>query len=207
MSKWQDLTGKKFGRLTVAELVSKHGNYSIYKCICDCSSILNVRSGNLRTGNTQSCGCYHKSQTSKAKKVHGFAKKHPIYSIWEGMKKRCYIQTCKAYKNYGGRGITVCNEWHNDFQPFYDWSIKNGWQKGLTIDRINNNGNYEPSNCRWITMKEQARNTRVNKLNPVKVMTMRNLYRMGAFTKSELAQIYNITRSTACNVINNKIWV
>lgn len=94
---------------------------------------------------------------------HGLCKTR-LYRIFGNIKQRCYYKNNKDYKNYGGRGIIVCDEWLKDFKKFYDWAINNGYQDGLTIDRINNDGNYEPSNCRWITKKAQSRNNRNNRI-------------------------------------------
>lgn len=116
-------------------------------------------------GLTVSCGCYNKEALSINKKTHGL-RKHPIYNVWTGMKQRCFNGETEAYKNYGGRGITVCDEWVNSFQTFYDWAITNGWEKGLEIDREDNDGNYEPNNCHFIMPQENVWNRRLlNGLN------------------------------------------
>ena len=96
--------------------------------------------------------------------VHGYAKKEVLYDVWNGMKKRCYYKNNPSYHSYGGRGITVCDEWIKDYMTFRNWAIENGYTRGLSIDRINNNGNYEPSNCRWSTPKQQGNNKRTNTL-------------------------------------------
>lgn len=158
MAKLIDLTGQEFGRLTVVKYV---GN-GRWLCRCDCGSIKIILGRSLRGGQTKSCGCLQKEKLIKVCTKHG---KHNsrLYSIMENMKRRCYSVNDKRYKNYGGRGIKICDEWKNDFMNFYNWAMNNGYKDDLTIDRIDVNGNYEPSNCRWVTIKEQARNTTANK--------------------------------------------
>ena len=157
MGKLKDLTGQKFGKLTVIERAENDNRGNVqWLCQCECGNIVKVRSTNLITGNTKSCGCL-KGYSG----VHYLAH-HRIYKIWTNMKSRCYNKNTINYNRYGGRGIIVCEEWKN-FEPFRDWAVKNGYQDDLTIDRINPDGNYEPLNCRWATVKNQCRNTRANK--------------------------------------------
>lgn len=156
-----DLTGQKFGRLTVICRTENVKGKAAWKCKCSCGNKLVVSSNNLRRHNTLSCGCYHKEQTSKASKKLGMSRTH-IYYIWTAMKQRCFNPKCKSYKNYGGRGIKVCDEWLNDFQAFYDYvsQLPHFEEKGYTLDRINNDGNYEPDNVKWSTKLEQRHNQR-----------------------------------------------
>ncbi len=123
-----------------------------WECACDCGGSKAVRGDHLKSGATQSCGCI----TKTANGLRG----SKLYTIWRGIKKRCFLHTNHNYKNYGERGITMCDEWRYDFLAFYNWAISNGYDEGLTIDRIDNDGNYEPSNCRWVTAKVNGNNRR-----------------------------------------------
>lgn len=163
-----DLTGQKFGRLTVVKRVEDYVSPSGQKlvqwlCECECGNKTIVQSCILRHGKTASCGCLRNEVVSKINTKHGQAHTRP-YKTWKNMIARCYHKNYKNYKNYGGRGIQVCEEWKNDFVSFYNWAISNGYTDNLTLDRINTDGNYEPNNCRWVSMKEQDRNRRTNRL-------------------------------------------
>ena len=157
MSNFIDLTGQKFGRLTVIERVenNKHGK-ARWKCECECGNDVFIPTGDLKSGRTQSCGCFNKERTKESRTTHGLTD-HPLYRVWSNMRKRCYGTNNPAYATYGARGIQICDEWLDDFQVFYDWAISNGFSEGLSIDRIDNDGNYEPSNCQWITISENIR--------------------------------------------------
>lgn len=154
-----DLTNQKFGRLTALHMVERNTSNKVqWLCKCDCGNFKKVTTGHLRSGHTNSCGCYNIESSITANISHG-GKGTRLYNIWCDMKKRCYNQKHRSYERYGGRDIKVCDEWLHDFSTFRDWSIVNGYADNLTIDRINNDGNYEPSNCRWTTQKEQNNNT------------------------------------------------
>lgn len=162
MGKFADISGYKFGRLTVIEKSGSHKKgYALWLCCCECGETTIVRSDKLKSGNTMSCGCLMSEKFSEKKVKHGLSKS-PIYTVWRGMKSRCYNKNHVGYKNYGGRGIEICDEWKEDFERFYIFCVKNKWRKGLEIDRINNNGNYEPSNCRFVTPSENNKNKRNN---------------------------------------------
>lgn len=164
MGNFIDLTGQVFGRLTVLERVNlPTKNYAVWLCKCSCGKVKKVRSCHLRNGVIFSCGCYHKEVTSKANKTHGETKTR-LYNTWRSMKSRCYRKGYMFYHLYGGRGITVCDEWKNSYVAFRDWALKHGYSDKLTIDRIDVNGNYEPSNCRWVTQREQCSNKTVNRI-------------------------------------------
>lgn len=155
----KNLIGQKFGRLTVLEY---KGNRK-WLCRCDCGNEKIIGKSDLTSGKTKSCGCYHKEQCQKLNGKH-YSGETKLYKVWEDMKRRCINPKHHAYKHYGDRGIVVCNEWREDFLQFKAWAISNGYKEGLSIDRINVNGNYEPSNCRWVTWNYQCRNRRNNVL-------------------------------------------
>lgn len=150
------MIGEKFNKLTVLEECIERDNNGErkYKCLCDCGNICYVRGGHIRSGHTKSCGCDRIIQPTHRKS------NTRLYIIWDYIKQRCYYNKNPNYKNYGERGIKVCDEWLNDFQAFYDWSINNGYRDCLTIDRIDVDGNYEPSNCRWVDNVTQQNNKR-----------------------------------------------
>lgn len=149
-----DLLGKKIGKLTVIGRAPNRGKLALWICRCTCGNKTTVLAGNLSRGHTRSCGCLWEESITK----HGYVK-HPLYSVWKDMKARCLNPRDCSYRNYGGRGVTVCSAWL-DPRVFILWALNHGYRKGLTLDRRNNNGNYTPRNCRFVTRKIQQRNQR-----------------------------------------------
>lgn len=155
-----DYTNMRFGRWTVLS-PSRKSNKKSWICVCDCGNKRNVHEDTLISGRSLSCGCLQREETKNRLTTHNLSKTR-LYRIYYGIKQRCFNVKDKRYKDYGGRGITICDEWLNDFVKFYEWSIQNGYDENLTIDRIDNDGNYEPSNCRWATKEEQDYNKRTS---------------------------------------------
>lgn len=155
-----DLTDQRFGRLTALKPTEKRQRGSVvWRCLCDCGNKCLVSAGLLKDENTKSCGCLNKELTIKRNTKHGY-RYHPLYAVWRSMIARCENKHSKAFKHYGHRNIQVCDEWRNDAKAFIEWALTNGWKKGLTIERQNNDGPYSPKNCHFITQFEQADNTR-----------------------------------------------
>lgn len=188
MPKFVDLTGNRYGKLVALERAKNRGKHTMWKCKCDCGNYTITGANELKQGTTKSCGCL---KFESRNSTHGLTKTR-LYSIWSKMKDRCLNKNNPAYKWYGGRGITICQEWLDDFMDFYKWAIENGYKEGLSIDRIDVNGNYEPCNCRWITLEEQALNTRTTKFLTYKGETK---------TVSEWCDITGIKKTTMLNRI------
>lgn len=164
MAMAKELLNQQFGDLTVTQKLDSRKGHMHWLCRCKCGKIAEVSTGNLNSGHTKSCGCLQKKRSAEIKMVHGLykdatGKRTKLYHVWGGMKERCFNQNHQAYKDYGRRGITVCEEWL-EYAVFHDWAMKSGYKQGLSIERINNDGNYEPANCEWIPRLHQAANRR-----------------------------------------------
>ena len=199
--------GAKFNRLTILEeappqcRIDKFGKLKkmrMVKCKCDCGEEIITRFSALKNGQAKSCNCLRDEMAKISQKktftTHGLSK-HPLFRRLADMKTRCYNKKSKSYKDYGGRGISICLKWRNETISFYNWAMANGYKKGLQIDRINNNGNYTPSNCRWITKREQSRNRRSN--NWLEYNGKRMLI-------TDWAKEFNISSSCISQLLKNK---
>lgn len=167
MAKFLDLTGERYGRLVVLEYVGRaKSKTSLWRCRCDCGNETTVRASNLRNGHTKSCGCGEIE--NKLQFGNRSVRKHQesytrLYRVWLGMKNRCNNRKDDHWPLYGARGISVSDEWVKDYEAFRDWALANSYDDSLTIDRIDPNGNYEPLNCRWVSVADQQRNKRNNR--------------------------------------------
>lgn len=188
------LIGQTFGRLTVIGEghKNKQGSYK-WLCKCICGKELEVLGSKLKNGHTKSCGCIVKEGIHK---THDKTNTR-IYRIYCAMKTRCYNKNVSSYKNYGGRGVKICDEWLNDFITFYNWSIENGYKDNLSIDRIDVNGNYEPNNCRWTDTYTQMNNTR---------KTKKYTYDGKSLTLKEWSRILNIPYTTLRSRVLEMKW-
>lgn len=163
MAKYMDLTGHRYGKLVVLEYVGRNtSNRPLWKCQCDCGKMHIASTLDLRNGDTISCGCHKAKCLSNAMKKHGYSTER-LYTKWKGIHQRCYNPKCQMYKYYGGKGVQMCEEWKTDYTKFREWAYANGFDENAkgydqTLDRIDCDGNYEPSNCRWTDMTTQSRN-------------------------------------------------
>lgn len=193
MSKRIDLTGQRFGRLTVESFLYMDKNrHSMWICKCDCGKTKIVQSNNLKSGHTKSCGCLYEEVNVKHRK-HGTR----LYRIWRGMVTRTENKGDKRFCDYGGRGIRICEEWRKDFQKFYDWAMSHGYDKNLTIDRIDNDKGYYPDNCRWADRKTQSNNRRYN---------VRIKYQGEQHTLSQWSEKLGIAEGTLWNRLYLRCW-
>lgn len=162
MSRAKDISGERFGKWTVLSRAgSNKDGRAMWLCECDCGTVRTVVGKTLIAGTSQCCGCTRKENAARASsntnRKHGMRNTR-LYVIWRSMKGRIKYPSTNSYERYGGRGIRVCEEWENDFSKFSDWALSHGYSEDLTLDRIDPDGDYEPSNCRWATWSEQARN-------------------------------------------------
>ena len=193
-----DLTGQKFNKLTVMERAEDHEQPSgqrktMWRCRCDCGNETIVTAYDLYHGHTKSCGCSYydyiqmlRSAIKPNEKKH--RQSHSLRKTYDGMLYRCNNINASNYSRYGGRGIKVCEEWSNNFESFKEWALQNGYELGLSIDRIDVNGDYTPDNCRWVTMKKQANNKRTTRWVE---------YNGERMSVSEFAQVIGLNYSTA----------
>ena len=196
MAKCIDLTGMRFHELKVIERADNIGAQTAWLCECSCGKRKVVMSCHLKNGNVRSCGHLISQNVRKANTRHGMFNTR-LYKIFDSMKQRCYNPNSTSYHNYGGRGITICDEWLNDPSAFFKWSLENGYSDDLTIDRKDNDKGYSPENCRWTTEIEQHNNTRRNRYVE---------YKGEVHTLSEWCRILGLNYSTVKTRLNVLKW-
>jgi hypothetical protein len=205
--------GKKFSRLTILSEASPlpcldgHPKRRVL-CKCDCGNEITARLRSIQSGLTQSCGCLQKEIVSAPKEspmhlTHGKSKTG-TYNTWIAMRSRCLNPNNTGFENYGGRGIKICERWLNSFENFIEDMGER--PKGASIEREDTNGNYEPSNCKWATRKEQQRNQRTTKLTNEDVNKIKQVYELGNTTIKQIAQEYGVTKTTITNAIKGRTW-
>lgn len=202
MGNFIDLTGRVYGSLTVIKQaegqISPSGrHHKMWLCKCECGNFKVINGENLKRGLAQSCGCYQKKQASAACITHGDTDSR-LYAVWCAIKRRCDNPNVPEYPRYGGRGITMCKEWHDNYASFKEWAYLNGYDENAprgkcTIDRIDNDGNYEPDNCRWVDHRTQMNNVSYNHFET---------YNGETHTVAEWAELYHMPYSKLLQRLN-----
>ncbi len=200
-----DMTGFKVGRLTVIKRAENSISGRVqWLCECECGNKVVAVAHQLVVGDTQSCGCLRRESIRYMSTTHGL-RKHPLYMRWLGMKDRCLNSNNKSFIHYGGRGILICQEWIDSFKLFYDFCMSKGWNGNLELDRINNNGNYEPSNLRFVTRKENVRNRRITSLTACKVSRIHEFLSVGIGV-NELGRSFRVCHNTIARIRDGLLW-
>ena len=194
-----DYTGERFGMLLAMKRAENHGKKTRWECKCDCGKIVFVETHNLTSGASQSCGCVRTKHNGKGTR---------LYRIWTGMKDRCLNPKSKYRKRYHDRGITVCEEWANDFAVFQKWAFSHGYKDDLEIDRENNDGYYCPENCRWVTPKVNSRNKSTVKINIERAREIKRIAKENPSIKSpRIAEILNVPQGIVSEVRRGTTWM
>jgi hypothetical protein len=203
MGKFIDETGKRFGRLLVVRRVENKRTSAQWYCQCDCGGSTKTSGHHLRSGHTQSCGCAFWENSANATKKHG-ATRTPLYNVWKEMRQRCKNENHARWENYGGRGIKVHPEWDASYEAFFR-DVGSTYKLGLQIDRINNDGNYEPGNTRWVDRKTNVRNSRTIVINQEDVGLVKTLYALGC-KPAEISRSMGISKHIVRGITYQTTW-
>jgi len=204
MGKFVDETGKKFGRLLVTHRLGNKKTSAYWHCQCDCGGFTQTSGNHLRSGHSTSCGCIAFEKMKAATTTHGFTKT-PIYNVWKEMRARCNRQSHAQFFNYGGRGVRVCATWNAHFAAFF-LDVGKDYRIGLQLDRINNDGNYEPGNTRWVDAKTNVRNSRTVKIDAQDAGAIKSMLVFGS-KQSEIAKNFGVSKGIVFDIGHNKTWV
>lgn len=195
---FDDLSGMVFGKLSVIERDTEKNGEVFWICKCSCGRTVSIRARSLKVGDNKTCGC------GKHSGKHGL-EKHKLYNVWNAMVHRCCDKSTKSFFRYGGRGIFVCSEWLGSVSEFITWAENNGWEDGMSIDRIDNDGPYSPWNCRFISPKDNSRLRPSNRLSHSLVKKIRLEHLNGA-SNAEIGRRYGIPRTTIAAAVNKITW-
>lgn len=200
-----DITGNRYDRLIVIKRSHTDKDHFIrWECLCDCGKTTYSRAQSLKEGRIKSCGCLNNEKRSERVTTHGLSK-IPIYHVWKGMRQRCSNPNNKRYHRYGGRGIKICPEW-DSAEVFIKWALEHGYKKGLTIEREDNDGNYEPSNCCFVTVKINTQNSSSCIITKEISIKIKEEYKSGNMTQEELSKKYGLTLQSTSKVIKGITW-
>ncbi len=192
-----DIKGNRYNKLVALEFSHSHQKNAYWKFQCDCGQVTTLAAHSVKRGDSKSCGCHRREVSRQKATIHGHAAnggQTRLYRIWAAMNRRCDLETHGAYDRYGGRGIHVCAEWANSFQAFEQWAMSSGYSDELSIDRRDNDGGYEPGNCRWVTEKVQANNRSSNRTV---------IYEGVEMTLASFAELIGLDPNTVAYRLNN----
>lgn len=201
---FKNIIGQKLNKLTVIKFAYTKSGKAFWNCLCECGNEKIMNLNGIKK--SKSCGCYQREWCIKNKTIHGL-RTHKLYGVWNSMKNRCYNVTQDSYKYYGAKGITVCDEWRNNFMAFYIWATEHGWKQGMNVCRNGDVGNYSPDNCHIATSRKNQQSRKSNVVNMWKARVARRLFNDHNWSQKNIASLFGINRDTIHLVVRNKTWV